>query len=83
MFSEHHAAQMITIDEHRVCYDGDIHPHAHFYCHECGRVYDLKIESIPLVSQSDMFEGHHVNEVQVYYKGICGECYKLNPIINN
>lgn len=24
LFSEHNAAQMITIDEHRVCYDGNI-----------------------------------------------------------
>ena len=24
MFSEHNAAQMITINEHRVCYDGDV-----------------------------------------------------------
>ena len=41
MFSEHHAAQMLTIDDHRICYDGDTHPHVHFFCRECGRVFDF------------------------------------------
>ena len=30
LLSEHQAAQMITIDEHRVCYDGCVEPHVHF-----------------------------------------------------
>lgn len=32
LLSEHNAARMITIDEHRVCYDGNTGPHVHFYC---------------------------------------------------
>ena len=35
LFSEHNAAQMITIDEHRVCYDGNLEPHVHFFCKKC------------------------------------------------
>ena len=27
MFAERQVATMITIDDHHVCYDGDIHPH--------------------------------------------------------
>ena len=41
MFSEHDAAQMITIDDHRVCYDGNVEAHAHFYCNRCRKVYDI------------------------------------------
>ena len=40
MMSEQGAAQMITIDEHRVCYDGNTTPHVHFYCKKCGKVLD-------------------------------------------
>ena len=36
LLSEQNAAQMITIDEHHVCYDGNIEPHVHFYCKKCG-----------------------------------------------
>ena len=74
LFSEHHAAQMITIDEHRVCYDGDIHPHVHFYCRECGRVYDLMDEDAPSVERPKSCDGNLIDEAQLYYKGVCKDC---------
>lgn len=74
LFSEHNAAQMITIDEHRVCYDGDIHPHVHFYCRNCGHVYDLMDEEIPAMAQPKNVDGHSVDDIQLYYKGICRDC---------
>ena len=30
LFVEHGAAKMLTIDEKNACFDGDVHPHAHF-----------------------------------------------------
>ncbi len=74
LFSEHNAAQMITIDEHRVCYDGDIHPHVHFYCRNCGHVYDLMDEEIPAMAHPKNVDGHSVDDIQLYYKGICRDC---------
>lgn len=74
LFSEHNAAQMITIDEHRVCYDGDIRPHVHFYCRNCGRVYDFFEEEMPAMAKPKQVNGHVVDDVQLYYKGICKEC---------
>lgn len=76
LFSEHKAAQMITIDDHRVCYDGDIHPHVHFFCKECGRVIDLMDEEAPHLEKSININGHIVEEKQLYYKGICVDCAK-------
>ena len=40
LLSENHAAQMITIDDHHVCYDGNTKPHVHFLCRECGKLMD-------------------------------------------
>ncbi len=74
LFSERNAAQMITIDEHRVCYDGDIRPHVHFFCRHCGKVHDFFDENVPQVNLPRTVEGHHVDEVQLYYKGTCKEC---------
>lgn len=73
LFSEHHAAQMLTIDDHRVCYDGDIQPHVHFFCRCCGRVYDLMDEKAPHLRKA-YCEGNLVDEAQLYYKGICKAC---------
>ncbi len=74
MLSEHHAAQMITIDDHRVCYDGNVTPHVHFFCKRCGQVTDLFNEQAPVVSGLMDIDGNIVDEAQLYYKGICAEC---------
>ncbi len=75
LFSERRAAQMITIDDHHVCYDGDIHPHVHFLCRECGRVFDLMDEKAPkLKKRSITRDGNLIDEAQLYYKGVCREC---------
>ena len=68
MLSEVNAAQMITIDEHRVCYDGNIEPHVHFYCKNCGK-YHITDASIKAVSDlfrkegSDAWYKYDANEI--------------------
>lgn len=74
MFADNHVAQMITIDDHRVCYDGNTNPHVHFYCKNCGKVYDLFDEPAPVLKNDFMVDGHLVSEEQLYYKGICKDC---------
>lgn len=76
MLSEKGAAQMITIDDHRVCYDGNIKSHVHFYCKQCGRVIDLMDEPAPQLTAPKVVDGNIVLEEQLYYKGICAECAK-------
>lgn len=74
LLSEHNAARMITIDEHRVCYDGNTTPHVHFYCKKCGHVTDFFDEPAPIVGKNMMIDGNAVDEMQLYYKGICSCC---------
>lgn len=73
LFSENGAAQMITIDEHRVCYDGNVSAHAHFYCKCCRRVIDVFEDVAHLLAMRDV-SGNRVDDVQLYYKGICADC---------
>ena len=65
---------MITIDDHRVCYDGNTSPHVHFFCKECGKVIDLFDEQAPALGGSYKIDGNIVEEKQLYYKGVCAEC---------
>lgn len=76
LLSENGAAQMITIDDHHVCYDGDTHPHVHFLCRKCCRVYDLMNEKAPRFKKAIMCDGNIIDEAQLYYKGVCKECLK-------
>lgn len=74
LFSEHHTAQMLTIDDHHVCYDGDVRPHVHFLCRRCGKVYDIFEAEAPTVETSSPIKGFVVDDVQLYYKGLCKDC---------
>ena len=76
MLSENQAAQMITIDEHRVCYDGNVESHVHFYCKKCGKIIDLFGEQAPKLEGEKTVEGNIIREEQLYYKGICAKCAK-------
>ncbi len=73
-FSERNAAQMLTIDDHRVCYDGNTMPHVHFFCKQCSRVFDLMDEPVPDISFAGVPEGFVIQDTQLYYRGICPAC---------
>ena len=75
LLAEHNVALMITLDEHRVCYDGNTKPHVHFMCKKCGRIFDFMDEPMPMLeSNHKMIDGNKVDEIQLYYKGVCAEC---------
>lgn len=74
ILSEQGAAQTLTIDERNTCYDADTTPHSHFLCKRCGRIYDLPCDdAIKKVVDTGM-DGHEVQEIHYYYKGICKQC---------
>ena len=59
LLSEQGAAQTLTIDERNTC---------------CGKIYDLMCNNnIKKVVDMDM-DGHDVQEIHYYYKGICKHC---------
>lgn len=72
LFAEQNAAQLLTIDERKACFDGNPAPHAHFLCKKCGRVLDLPIEGVE--GWETKPEGYKVDELHLYYKGICKDC---------
>lgn len=74
LMSEQGAAQMLTIDEHNTCYDADTSLHAHFLCRQCGKVYDLPLSERSMKHQVKESEGHEVQEIHCYYRGICKSC---------
>ena len=56
-------------------FDGDLRPHCHFVCTQCGEIYDIffnENESIELPSR--MQEVGQVRQTQVQFKGICKMC---------
>ena len=61
-------------------FDGNIDPHVHFICTQCGSVLDLPEISVPeeLNSAVAQSSGGRVDNCQLSFTGLCGECRKLN-----
>ncbi len=56
-------------------FDGYVDPHAHFLCTRCGKIYDVPISPL---NDCALPEGSRIEEVQLYYKGVCGCCSETN-----
>mgnify|MGYP003417750133 FL=1 len=78
LFVEHGAAQMLTIDEKNVCYDGDISLHAHFLCKKCNKIFDLPAPKEDVQVRRMQENGFQVDEIHYYYKGVCPACKQMD-----
>jgi len=76
LFAEKKAIISLNIEEKNVRYDGHTHPHSHFKCIKCGKIFDL-----PLDENINFANCNHgdfkIEDTQVYYKGLCPECNKI------
>lgn len=80
LLSEQGAARMLTIDERKTCFDGDTHPHAHFLCTECGRIYDIALKDNFRTICGLLPEGFRMSTADTYFRGRCPHCH---PSENN
>lgn len=73
LLAEHGAVLELDMDSRNTRFDGDVTPHAHFYCKVCGRIEDLPLVGGERLMQA-VPDSLEVSDVQVYYKGICHAC---------
>ena len=65
--------QILTIDGHKVHFDPNPEPHAHFRCRECGSVSDLPL-SADIINQIIECSTDEIGSIQVYCYGTCKKC---------
>lgn len=53
--------------------DPDTTPHAHAYCENCGKVFDIPLPSSP-AWDSDLLDGFHPSRTELSLYGRCGNC---------
>ena len=59
-------------------FDGNINPHVHFFCMDCGAVIDMPRMDVPqqLVSTAAGQIGGTVEQCQMTFTGLCRNCTK-------
>ena len=67
----------LSIDPKMAHYDGYPEAHSHFMCSVCKKIYDMKFDA-SLLRDIMPGDGFMVDDIQLYYSGICPECKKNN-----
>ena len=73
LLESHKAVLALTIDPHTVHYDGDVTPHAHFQCRQCGCIIDIPIEEV-INRPAVLSRKFKVEDVQLNFIGVCDKC---------
>ncbi len=56
-------------------FDGNIHPHYHFICEECGSIYDMDMDmDAQIIHSVETMSGHSVRNYRFEFYGICSRC---------
>ncbi|MEK9135202.1 MAG: transcriptional repressor [Patescibacteria group bacterium] len=53
-------------------YDSDLSPHGHFFCQECGKIFDI-FEKCGILEHTKVKVGK-INHYQIYFYGTCKNC---------
>jgi Fe2+ or Zn2+ uptake regulation protein len=64
--------QELTISKTETRYDYHTDPHHHFLCMKCGSIIDVDIKCPH--QDSKEVDGHRIEEIHGYFKGICKIC---------
>jgi len=65
----------LTISKTETRYDFCTDPHHHFLCKHCGYIIDVDIKCPH--QEKPMVDGHKVEEIHGYFKGVCKTCLSL------
>jgi Fur family peroxide stress response transcriptional regulator len=58
-------------------FDGDIRPHYHFVCRECGEVQDLPMKASDLLAvEAQKYCRGRIESHTTYFYGVCENCLK-------
>lgn len=56
-------------------YDGDVHPHFHMQCIDCGVVVDIDARVLPDIGSILRRTGRYeILEMRLEFDGLCGDC---------
>ncbi len=77
LLSELGQVNTVAAGDGREHYDGNVEPHSHFICRDCGKIYDLPHQAFdcePVIKKSG-FSGT-IDHYSTTFYGRCGDCAK-------
>ncbi len=75
LFQESGIIHAVTITGTEARYGVAEHAHHHFLCRQCGKIYDIDVTCPFADGHQHEVEGHAIQEIHGYFKGICRDCH--------
>lgn len=66
----------VIITGTEVRYDYNKSYHHHLQCRKCGKIFDIDVKCPFATGEKKLVNGHKIEEVHGYFKGICRNCSK-------
>ena len=64
----------LTFPERSSRWDGFTHPHQHFFCEKCGKVFDIEKDIASNIRDIEGVVEGKINRVHLEIYGICKQC---------
>ena len=77
LFLEKHLVRELIM-QNQAHYDIVTDFHAHFQCNNCHTIYDIPMQREHVVNGN--VEAHHIEDVQLTYRGICRSCQQTTQV---
>jgi len=70
------AGELLRIDSFHGAthYDHNCHPHYHFECNSCGKIFDVEGDISNILEQFKNNKDFDITECNVSFKGVCWDC---------
>lgn len=76
LFAEKELVSLLVINQTEIRVDPNIALHAHLFCTNCNKIYDVTLDesAFKIINKDFKEKGFQVKEIQITLKGICKEC---------
>lgn len=64
----------LDIGDSTIRFDGNVNPHMHFICEQCGAIYDIDIDEKIIKKHLQKNHLHHMKTISIQMTGICHHC---------
>lgn len=75
LFKKNSIVREICIRPGKASFDSRIDNHHHFFCRQCGEIFDIDMRLCPAVRKEEI-NGHKIEELHGYFYGLCNNCWR-------
>lgn len=69
--------RQVNVDRGATRFCPNMREHCHFYCDECGGVYDIELSEKNRGPAIDLPEGFKIKHYEISFRGICQRCAQV------